>query len=223
MRLLALTIGLFAAAMPCAIPQTTPRRMIDQCAQDGLFFYSIDDDTSKPISVDRDGVAIRIERTDPKGVDAVVTFSRNGHSLKQAEKDFEASMSWLTVSSSGPFATTWKINASSADTQLFELTSKGDIVEDSQLLKRAERIFESDAKRHCRMPGKNTTAIKWIDATHLLVSINAWASGFCYSNFTEGFILDIPAHTIQRKLTNQQLIDLPAVCTWNIVPVGKHQ
>jgi hypothetical protein len=223
MRSLALIIGLFAATTPCAIPQTPPHRMIDQCAQDGLFFYSIDDDTSKPISVERDGVAIRIERPDPKGVNAVVTFSREGHFLKQTEKDFDTSLGWLAVSSSGPFATTWKVNASSADTQLFELTPEGDIVEDTQLVQRAERIFKSAAKQHCRMPGTNTTAIRWIDKDHLLVSINAWASGFCYSNFTEGFILDIPAHTIQQQLTNRQLIDLPAVCTWNLVPDGKRK
>jgi len=83
-------------------------------------------------------------------------------------------------------------------------------------------MFNIDAKRICKTPGANTTAIKWIDEDHLLLSINAWSSGFCYSNFTDGFILSLSKREIVRKLSERELINLPAVCTWNLVPVEPH-
>jgi hypothetical protein len=64
-------------------------------------------------------------------------------------------------------------------------------------------------------------AVKWRDRDHLLIAINAWSSGFCYSNFTEGFIIDVSAQRISRKLTERELLNLPAICTWNIVPVKR--
>jgi hypothetical protein len=202
--------------------QSIPKRMIDRCAQDGLYFYAENDDPKVPIQVERDGVTVRIEHPDPKGVDAVIAFSREGHTLIQNRKDFEAAQGWVTVSETGAFAATWNYNAYVSDVQLFRITSTGDIVEDRELVPMVERQFALDAKPHCGSPGLNTQAIKWIDETHLLISVNAWSSGFCYSNFTEGFVLDVAARKIQRKLTEEQLINLPAVCTWNIVPLRKH-
>ena len=149
-------------------------------------------------------------------MDARITYTSKGGVLVQTKKDFDAAQGWLTVSSNGSFAATWKENASSAETQLFHV-SDGKITDDSSLIALAEERFERDAKRVCKSPGVNTTAIKWIDGDHLLLSINAWASGFCYSNFTEGFILSMPQQRIERKLSERELIDLPAVCTWNLV------
>ena len=201
---------------------TLPQRSIDWCAQDGAYFYAMNDDPAQPVQVERDGVAIRIEHPDSKSADATVSFSKGDRVLVQKQKDFEASQGWLTVSPSGAFATTWKMNASSAETQLFRMTSSGGIIEDTELIPLAEKTFNMDAKRICKTPGANTTAIKWIDDDHLLLSINAWSSGFCYSNFTEGFILSISKREIDRKLSERELINLPAVCTWNLVPVEAH-
>ena len=100
------------------------------------------------------------------------------------------------------------------------MVSDGGIIEDKALIQLAENKFVADAKRVCKNPGINTTAVKWLDDDHLLLAINAWSSGFCYSNFTEGFILSVSKHDIDKKISEQQLIDLPAVCTWNLV-VGK--
>jgi hypothetical protein len=197
---------------------TVPQRAIDRCAQDGAYFYAMDDDPTKPISVERDGVAVRIERHDPKSTEAVISFQRGSHTLVQKQKDFEAAQGWLTVSRAGTFATTWNENASSAETQLFRTTSDGGIVEDRALIQLAENEFVADARPVCKTPGINTTAIKWLDDDQLLLAINAWSSGFCYSNFTEGFILSVSKHDIYKKLSEQQLINLPAVCTWNLVP-----
>ncbi|MGA2252041.1 hypothetical protein [Terracidiphilus sp.] len=195
------------------------QRSIDRCAQDGAWFYAMNDDPGQPIQVERDGVTIRIERPDSKSADAVLNFSKGNHVLVQKHKDFEAAQGWLAVSSSGAFATTWKENASSAESQLFRVTSDSEIVEDTELIPLAEKTFAVDARRICKTPAANTTAIKWIDKDHLLLSINAWSSGFCYSNFTEGFILSLPKREIERKLPESELINLPAVCTWNLVPV----
>jgi len=201
---------------------TQPQRSIDWCAQDGAYFYAMNDDPVEPVHVERDGVAIRIEHPDSKSADATVSFSRGSSVLIQKQKDFEAAQSWLTVSPSGAFATTWKMNASSAETQLFRVTASGGIIEDTELIPLAEKTFNIDAKRICKTPGTNTTAIKWIDDDHLLLSINAWSSGFCYSNFTEGFILSLSKRKIDRKLSERELINMPAVCTWNRVPVEPH-
>jgi len=195
------------------------QRSIDRCAQDGLYFYAANDDASQPVQVERDGVTIRIEHPDPKSADAVLSFFEGKHTLIQKHKDFEAAQGWLTVSRSGAFATTWQENASSAETQLFRTMSSGEAREDTELIPLAEKAFTMDAKRSCKTPAANTTAIKWIDDDHLLLSINAWLSGFCYSNFTEGFILSLSKHEIERKLSERELINLPAVCTWNVVPV----
>lgn len=198
-----------------------PQRSIDWCAQDGAYFYAMTDDPAQLVQVERDGVAIRIERPDSKSADATVSFSKGKHVLVQKQKDFEAALGWLTVSPSGAFAVTWKENASTADSHLFRETSDG-ITEDKELIPLAEKTFNIDAKRICKTPGINTTAIKWIDDDHLLLSINSWESGFCYSNFTEGFILSLSKRQIERKLSERELINLPAVCTWNLVPVQRH-
>ena len=44
---------------------TLPQRSIDRCAQDGAYFYAMSDDPTRPVQVERDGVAIRIEHPDP--------------------------------------------------------------------------------------------------------------------------------------------------------------
>ncbi len=203
------------------VAATHARRSIDWCAQDGAYFYAMKDDPAHTPRVERDGVSIRIERPDSKSTDATVSFSKGRRVLVQNRKDFEAAQGWLTVSESGAFATTWKVNASSAETQLFRVTSD-EIVEDTELIPLAEKMFTSDAKRICRTPGVNTTAIKWMDDDHLLLSIDAWSSGFCSSNFTEGFILSLSKRKVDRKLSERELINLPAICTWNLVPVEPH-
>ncbi len=203
------------------VQATVPRRTIDWCAQDGAYFYAANDDFAQPVQVELDGVAIRIEHPDSKSADAKVSFTSGNNVLVQNKKDFEASQGWLVVSPRGTFAATWKYNASSAETQLFSV-SKDRIKEDSDLILSAEKAFVADAKHVCKSPGTNTTAIKWIDDDHLLLAINAWASGFCYSNFTEGFVLSPSKHLIEKKLSEQELINLPAVCTWNLVPVRQH-
>jgi hypothetical protein len=219
MRWLLAVVALFNLA---AFAQTGPKRMIDRCAQDGIRFYAWNDNLSAPIVAERDGITVRIDRLNTQSADAVITVSTASHALAQKQKDFDEAFGWLTVSRDRAFAITWNFNASATSTQLFRLTPNGDIVEDTGLIPRAQHIFIGDAKQSCSNPGLNTTAIKWIDKDHLLLSINAWASGFCESNFTEGFILDVPANTIQRKLSDRELIDLPAVCTWNVVPIHKH-
>jgi len=198
---------------------TLPQRSIDRCAQDGAYFYVMSDDPAQPVQVERDGVAIRIEHPDSKSADATVSFSKANRVLVQKHKDFEAALGWLAVSPTGAFATTWKVNASSAETQLFRVTSNGGIIEDTELIPLAEKTFTTDAKRICKTPGVNSTAIKWIDDDHLLLAIDAWSSGFCSSNFTEGFILSLSKREIARKLSERELINLPAVCTWNLVLV----
>ena len=80
---------------------TVPHRTIDRCAQDGAYFYALDDDPTKPIRVERDGVAVRIERHDPKSTEAVISFQRDDRILVQKQKDFEAAQGWLTVSHPG--------------------------------------------------------------------------------------------------------------------------
>lgn len=153
---------------------------------------------------------------------AVLTFFRKGHRLVQEEKDFEAGYGWLTVSENGAFAVTWNINASAAYTQVFIVGSSGDIVQNTSTISMVEQTFEQDAKRFCKEPGVNTTAIKWMDKSHLLIAIDAWSSGYCSSNFTEGFLIDIRENRISTKLSEQELLNLPAVCTWNIVPLKEH-
>jgi len=222
MRKLFAAIALFQVAT-LTPAQTLPKRTIDRCAQDGAWFYAWDSKTTGvPVSVERDGISLRIEHPSQKSADALVTLSHGSHVLVQKQKDFDQAYGWLTVSQNHAFALTWNFSASATSAQLFGLSPRGNIIEDIQLIPLAEQTFTADAKHSCANPGLNTTAIKWLDQDHLLLSINAWASGFCESNFTEGFILDIPSHSVQRKLSERELIDLPAVCTWNLVPVRKH-
>ena len=202
--------------------QTSPQRTIDRCAQDGAWFYASESDSGAPISVERGGISLRIEHPTPKSQDPVVSLSHGSHVLVQKQKDLDHGYGWLTVSQNHAFALTWNFTASATSTQLFGLSPRGNIIEDIQLVPLAEQTFTIDARHSCANPGLNTTAIKWLDPDHLLLSINAWASGFCESNFTEGFILDMPSHAIQRKLSERELLDFPAVCTWNVVPVPKH-
>lgn len=170
-----------------------------------------------------DGVSVRIERPNEKATnDAILTYSRKGHKLIQQVKDFEAGHGWLTVSANGSFAVTWTINYYVTYTQLFTIADNNDIVEKTSLIASAQKAFDQDAKRVCKDPGFNTVAVKWRDKDRLLIAIDAWSTGSCSSNFTEGFILDVAANRIARKLTEQELLNLPAVCTWNIVPLNEH-
>ena len=194
----------------------TPKRMIDRCAQDGRNFWVSDDGETVAVEV---GVGIRVA-PGPKGTNrAVLSFSYKGHELIQKQDSFEAFQGWLVVSPAA-FAVTWNLNAYASYTQLFTLSPAGDITENTALVRSAEKQFVADAKRFCRHPGLNTTAIKWIDDDKLLLSIDAWSSGTCSSNFTEGFILQVSSSSIERKLTERELINLPAVCTWNKVPIS---
>lgn len=226
--LVSIAVGLFAvlhaqeALNTRANRVTLPQRSIDRCAQDGVYFYAMNDDPARPVQIERDGVTIRIEHPDSKSADVKVSFWKRSRILVQKHQDFEAAQGWLTVSPTGAFATTWQENASSAETQLFRETSDGGIREDTKLIPLAEKTFNIDAEQICKTPGVNTTAIKWIDDDRLLLSINAWSSGFCNSNFTEGFILSLSKQKIVRKLSEEELINLPAVCTWNLVPIEPH-
>lgn len=202
--------------------QTLPKRTIDRCAQDGAWFYASQSNPSAPISVERDGISLRIDHPNPKGAEVVVTLSHGSHVLVQKQKDFDPGYGWLTVSQNRAFALTWNVSASAASTQLFSLSPRGTLIEDIEMIPLAEQMFIVDARHACANPGLNTTAIKWLDPDHLLLSINAWAAGFCESNFTEGFILDVPSHAIQQKLAERELLDFPAVCTLNVVPARKH-
>lgn len=204
-------------------PQRSRQRKIDRCAQDGAYFYGWDDDFNKPVQIERDGVAVRIDRPSAKTpYAAALTFSREGHELTERDENFEGAEGWLTVSQGRAFALTWNLNASVTSTELFTVGDSGEIIADKSLISSAEQIFQRDAKRVCANPGVNTTAVKWIDKDHLLLAVNAWSSGFCFSNFTEGFIVDVAASSISRKLTERELLNLPAVCTWNLVPVKRH-
>ena len=197
-----------------------PKRMIDRCAQDGRNFWAPDE--GETVAIDWDDVGVRIEPGSKSSGDVILSFMHKGHKLTQKQDGFEASRGWLVVSPSA-FAVTWNLNASAAYTQIFNISPAGDITENTALVRTAEKEFVADAKRFCRNPGVNTIAIKWIDNDQLLLSINAWSSGACYSNFTEGFILKVAASSIERKLTEGELINLPAVCTWNVVPISKNQ
>lgn len=203
----------------CMGAQHPPSRTIDRCAQDGLYFYPFDyNDLEKTVDVSLFDVGITVEH---KKNDAVITYSVKGHQHVDKIKDFAVEHAWLTVSRKNRFAVTWNESASASDAQLFEVTAQGDIVEDSNLMSQVERAFQVDARRVCKTPGSNAVAVKWIDDDRLLMSENAWASGMCYSNFTEGFVVNFATHKAERKLTERQMIDLPAVCTRNLVPVGK--
>jgi hypothetical protein len=197
----------------------TPRRMIDRCAQDGRSFWVQGDGGA--VDIDENDIGIRIDFDPKMSQDAVLTLTHKGHKLIQKQKEFSAARGWLVTSPSA-FAVTWNVNAYAAYTQIFRLTASGDIAEDTSLVRVAEREFAGDAKHFCRDPGENTNAAKWIDDDRLLLSIDAWDSPTtCYSNFTEGFILNVSANRIEQKLTERELIDLPAVCTWNVVPATK--
>ena len=179
-------------------------------------------DPGQTIVVDWSDVQIRIDPDPVNSESAILSFMHEGHKLTQNQNGFLASRGWLVVSPSA-FAVTWNINASAAYTQLFSFSSAGDVIENTVLLRSAEMEFVGDAKRFCRDPGANTIAVKWIDHDQLLLSINAWKSGACSSNFTEGFIVNVAMSRIERKLTERELINLPAVCTWNVVPFPKKQ
>jgi len=198
----------------------TPKRMIDRCAQDGRSFWTPED--GETVAIDWAGVGVRIGPGLRSSGNVVLSFMHEGHKLTQKQDGFSAFSGWLVVSPSA-FAVTWNLNASAAYTQIFNLSPAGDITENTALVRTAEKEFVADARRFCRDPGVNTIAIKWIDNDQLLLSINAWRSGACYSNFTEGFILKVAASSIERKLTERELINLPAVCTWNVVPISKKQ
>lgn len=222
-RLVSRTVILttFATISYCQSAARSARRTIDRCAQDGTLFYGIDVSTDrsqryKPVELSRDGVTIKIDYA-PK--ETHLDLEHNGHVHSIAVKDLEPALGFLTVGATG-FALSSSDNAHDWSTQLFVFGPNGEIIENSSLITSAESRFLRDAKRYCRNPGIETSAIKWIDDKHLLIAIDAWGDGECTSNFTEGFVLNVAANRIERQLTNRELINLPAVCTWNVVPAG---
>src|ERR1700712_3520381 len=86
---------LFAVGLLFVTTQTTPpRRSINRCAQDGAWFYAMSGDPAQTVQVERDGVAIQINRSDTKSVDATISFSERNQVLVQKHKDFEAAQGW---------------------------------------------------------------------------------------------------------------------------------
>jgi hypothetical protein len=203
-------------------PARSTRRTIDRCAQDGTFFYGIDDSSSspgnrpqpKPVIVSRNGVTVKINYSPNE---TRLSLAHAGHMRSVTVKDIEPTLTFLTVGTAG-FALSTSDNAHDWSTQLFLYDSNSDILPDTSLVSTAENSFRRDASRYCRNPGQETSAIKWIDGSHLLLAIDAWVDGFCSSTFTEGFILDVRAKRIKRKLSEQELVNLPTVCTSKVVP-----
>jgi len=207
-------------------------RTIDLCAQDGITFVPSNalahPGQTLPVAVLGEGepadIHLSLSFPSTGGDDARLIFIRSGKPLLTTTLEgFEGPYGWVPSGSENKYiALSWGGNATVRSTKLFEIAPDGTITENKLLIPLVERQFKIDAHRVCRNPGINTLAVKWIDADHLLVSINAWRTGSCNSNLTEGFILRMSTHAVQRKLTERELVNLPAVCTWNLVPVGRH-
>jgi hypothetical protein len=229
--LLSLCTNILSARHPI-MQQQTHARTIDLCAQDGTTFPPSNailyPGKAVPVAVlglgEPTDIHLSLSFPSNGDDDGRLTFIRSGKALLTTTLEgFEGPYGWVPSGAKGRYiALSWGGNAYVRSTKLFEVAPDGAITENKVLIPRIERQFTTDAHRICRNPGLNTLAIKWIDDDHLLVSINAWASGFCSSNFTEGFILQMSNHSVERKLTEHALINLPAVCTWNLVPVARH-
>ena len=127
-----------------ATAQTTPKRTIDRCAQDGAWFSASDTTPGAPLSVQRDGISLRIEHPSSNSSDAVVTLSHGSHVLVQKQKGFDQSFGWLTVSQNHAFALTWNFSASAASTS----SSASPATSSTH-----RRSSPCSSKRHCRRPG----------------------------------------------------------------------
>ena len=225
MKLRAYIAGLSLLTITPVLAQGRQHRMIDLCAQDGykieIFDLWMHHQTS--VSAGRVGdLDMHLQSIKRDSADAILIFSREGKVVHQTTlKDFGGPYGWLTVSDdSKHFAVSWKSNATVSATKVFSVKSDGKLSEDGELIAKVQQQFLSDAHRACTDPAVNLQAIKWIDGEHLLLAANSWNSLASPINFYEGFILDPAKHLVQRRLTEHQLLNLPAVCTWNIVPSG---
>ena len=223
MRLFSLALGLLLAATNPSGSQIGQNRTIDLCAQDGhkIEIGDLWEGKASVIPAGQVGDLVLTLRHTKKGsADSVLTFVRGDKVIYETTlADFEGPYGWLTSSQDTlHFAVSWKANATVSSTKLFTVEADGSVSEDAPLISKVEHRFESDAHRVCSDPAINLQAIKWIDADHLLLAANSWGSFTCHANFDEGFILEPTKHTIQRVLDGGKLINLPAVCTWNLVP-----
>ncbi len=224
MRLLSLAVGLLLAVTHPSKSQIGTNRTIDLCAQDGhkIEIGDLWEGKASAIPAGQVGeLVLTLRHTKKDSADSVLAFARADKIMYESTlADFEGAYGWLTTSQdTSHFAVSWKGNATVSSTKLFTVETNGNVSEDAPLVAKVEHRFEFDARRVCSEPGINLQAIKWIDADHLLLAANSWDSFTCHANFDEGFILEPAKHTIQRVLSGRELINLPAVCTWNLVPV----
>lgn len=226
MKTLVIAVGLCAAIKVAGATQSTPNRMIDLCAQDG-YKVEIDDLWSGKSSIVSAGhvgdIDLRVRQVEKDSADDILAFSRHGKLIYQTPLEaFEGPYGWLTVSEDGKhFAFSWKSNATVSRTKIFAAETNGTISEDRALIAKLLVGFVADARHACSDPAVNLQAIKWIDRDHLLLAANSWSSLTCQTNFDEGFIVQPDKHLIEKRLSGKELINLPAVCTWNIVPLKR--
>ncbi len=119
------------------------------------------------------------------------------------------------------FAITWSNGGAAGgwSTQVFETLPDGTIVERKALITSVEKNFM--ARHNCAARGDNFEAVRWMDNDHLLIAASVYGTGDCGSSagYTEGYLVRLSTGAIERRMSEHELLNLPAVCTWNDVPI----
>ena len=200
--------------------QDTAKRYISQCSWDGENIH-IPDPPATQAFTNTLGLQLRVHYQNVPGPDgrAVLNFIHRGHVIKNIQiDDFNNPNGWIAIAPKR-FAISWSNGGAAGgwSTRIFRVDTKGQILEDTTLISKVTKDFSS--RHHCVERGENYQAIRWMDNDHLLMTAEVYPASDCAEmGYTEGYMLNLATSRIEKKMSEDELISLPYVCTWNAGP-----
>jgi hypothetical protein len=209
MKLTTRVVAFFSAVLFVTGAPDSKTEMIAYCAND-----------SADVDLPEDAHAVTIpgprELTLRANADARFDVGRNGRSLYQFRvKDFYNPHGKILWSHDGTaFAIDYSDGGAIGVFHVRVFLVRGDtIVDATDAIRPAVDAFKS--RHFCKSRGNNVTALKWVtDSRDLLLMTDVYPTSDCGAELghTEGYVVSVPAGTIESHLTLDQLKRYPGIC-----------
>jgi hypothetical protein len=196
---------------------------ITQCSWGGRTFSL--DDYPQSTTIGRFGdlkITGRMRSSGDSG--AIFTFSRSGHAIFQKRiNDLFNPNGWLGVSTDGRSFALNTSNGGAAggwSVSVFRVEEDGRVRDLSTSIQTVKKDFSS--RHFCKTRGNNYEAIQWRKNDQLLIAASVYGTGDCGKEmgFTEGYLLQVATGKILSRMSEQQMLELPYVCTYNFWQAG---
>lgn len=224
MRKLALLPIIFTlASLPSDGAAKDRLRVITQCPWDGNSFSLYDPPKATRIGTyDLLTIDGQWGRDETSG--AIFSIKRSGQVIFGKEiRDMYNPNGWIGVSndlrsfafntSNGGAAGGWSVT-------ILRLSGDGTIADLTKSMQTVESDFS--ARHYCKTRGDNYEAIQWRSNDQLLISASVYGTSDCGKEmgYTEGYVLNVATGKIVAHMSEQEMLNLPYVCTYNVWQPG---